>query len=65
LKANSSVMKKGHLQEPINRKAGKFEEANGGTLFLDEIGDMSLSLQAKLLGFFRREHLSVSVEIKH
>jgi len=30
-------------------KAGKFEQANGGTLFLDEIGDMSLSMQAKLL----------------
>jgi len=31
------------------RRRGKFEQANGGLLFLDEIGDMSLSLQAKLL----------------
>lgn len=31
------------------RKLGLFEIANNGTLFLDEIGDMSLSLQAKLL----------------
>jgi nitrogen regulation protein NR(I) len=30
-------------------KSGRFEEANNGTLFLDEIGDMSLSLQSKLL----------------
>jgi sigma-54 dependent transcriptional regulator, acetoin dehydrogenase operon transcriptional activator AcoR len=30
-------------------QAGKFEMANGGTVFLDEIGDMSLSVQAKLL----------------
>ncbi|AYO29823.1 MAG: hypothetical protein PWR06_672 [Thermoanaerobacteraceae bacterium] len=30
-------------------KAGIFELANGGTIFLDEIGDMSLSLQVKLL----------------
>jgi len=30
-------------------KAGLFEAANGGTLFLDEIGEMSLSLQVKLL----------------
>lgn len=30
-------------------KAGKFDMAHGGTLFLDEVGDMSLSLQAKLL----------------
>jgi len=28
---------------------GKFEVANGGTIFLDEIGDMSPSLQSKLL----------------
>ncbi|NLV21546.1 MAG: sigma 54-interacting transcriptional regulator [Syntrophomonadaceae bacterium] len=34
------------------RKGGKmgiFELANGGTLFLDEIGEMSLTLQSKLL----------------
>lgn len=31
------------------RKPGKFELANKGTLFLDEVGEMSLSVQAKLL----------------
>jgi PAS domain S-box-containing protein len=30
-------------------KAGIIEQANGGTLFLDEIGELSLSLQVKLL----------------
>lgn len=30
-------------------KVGLFEVASGGTLFLDEIGELSLSLQAKLL----------------
>jgi Nif-specific regulatory protein len=30
-------------------RAGLFEQADGGTLFLDEVGEMSLSLQSKLL----------------
>lgn len=30
-------------------KLGRFELAHGGTIFLDEIGDMSTSMQAKLL----------------
>lgn len=30
-------------------KRGLFEEATGGTIFLDEIGEVSLTLQAKLL----------------
>ncbi|HMS08637.1 MAG TPA: sigma 54-interacting transcriptional regulator [Pyrinomonadaceae bacterium] len=30
-------------------KSGLFETADGGTLFLDEVGELSLSLQAKLL----------------
>lgn len=33
----------------VDRRIGRFEEANGGTLFLDEIGDLSLSAQAKIL----------------
>lgn len=31
------------------RRAGRFELADGGTLFLDEVGEMSPTLQAKLL----------------
>jgi two-component system, NtrC family, response regulator AtoC len=40
---------KGAFTGAQTAREGRFEYANGGTLFLDEIGDMSLSLQAKLL----------------
>lgn len=40
---------KGSFTDAISRRIGKFEEAKDGTIFLDEIGDMSLSLQSKLL----------------
>lgn len=40
---------KGAFTGATDKKMGLFEEADKGTLFLDEIGDLSLSLQAKLL----------------
>jgi len=40
---------KGAFTGAVSTKPGKFEIADSGTLFLDEIGDMSLSLQIKLL----------------
>ncbi|MCF8343918.1 MAG: sigma-54 dependent transcriptional regulator [Bacteroidales bacterium] len=40
---------KGAFTDARQDKAGRFEVASGGTLFLDEIGNLSLSLQAKLL----------------
>jgi DNA-binding NtrC family response regulator len=40
---------KGAFTGAIANRAGRFELADGGTLFLDEIGDMSPSLQVKLL----------------
>jgi DNA-binding NtrC family response regulator len=40
---------KGAFTDAKTAKAGLFVQANGGTLFLDEIGELSLSLQAKLL----------------
>ncbi len=33
----------------VQRRLGKIELADGGILFLDEVGDLTLSLQAKLL----------------
>ena len=41
--------KKGAFTGAVVDKRGLFQEADGGTLFLDEIGELSLSLQVKLL----------------
>lgn len=38
-------------------KKGLFEEADGGTIFLDEIGDISLSLQSKLLRVLQEKEI--------
>lgn len=40
---------KGSFTGAYKSKPGRFELANGGTIFLDEIGDISLSMQVKLL----------------
>ena len=40
---------KGSFTGATDRKLGKFEAADSGTLFLDEIGEMSPTLQAKVL----------------
>ncbi len=40
---------KGAFTGAMDRKTGKFEQADGGTIFLDEIGEMSLDMQVKLL----------------
>ncbi|MFN3950951.1 MAG: sigma-54-dependent transcriptional regulator [Thermaurantimonas sp.] len=49
---------KGSFTGAINRRIGKFEEANGGTLFLDEIGEMELHLQAKLLRVLQEKEVT-------
>jgi len=41
--------KKGAFTDAREDRPGRFELANRGTLFLDEIGNLSLSLQSKLL----------------
>src|SRR5579863_5764849 len=40
---------KGAFTGAVATRKGRFEIAEGGTLFLDEIGDMSPSMQVKLL----------------
>ncbi len=40
---------KGAFTGAIERRIGRFEQANGGTLFLDEIGEIDQATQVKLL----------------
>ena len=49
---------KGAFTGAINKRIGKFEEANQGTLFLDEIGEMELNMQAKLLRVLQERELT-------
>ena len=44
-------VEKGAYTGAVSHRKGLVEEASGGTLFLDEIGELSLSLQPKLLRF--------------
>ncbi|UFH54872.1 sigma-54 dependent transcriptional regulator [Spirosoma sp. KNUC1025] len=48
---------KGAFTGALNRKIGRFEEANKGTLFLDEIAEMDLTLQTKLLRVLQEREL--------
>ena len=43
------VTKRERSQSENRREPGRFELANGGTLFLDEFGNMTPTLQVKLL----------------
>jgi len=49
---------KGAFTDAKMRKLGKFEQAHGGTLFLDEIGEMSPSLQVKILRALEEKEFS-------
>lgn len=49
---------KGAFTGAINKRIGKFEEADGGTIFLDEIGEMDISLQAKLLRVLQEKEVT-------
>ncbi len=40
---------KGSFTGALQRRIGRFEEANGGTIFLDEIGEIDIPTQVKLL----------------
>ncbi|MGE5176533.1 MAG: sigma-54-dependent transcriptional regulator [Hyphomicrobiales bacterium] len=63
---------KGAFTDARQQKQGLLELANGGTLFLDEVGEMSLTIQVKLLRVLERmtfkrvggtKDISVSVRV--
>ena len=49
---------KGAFTDARKAKAGRMEVASGGTLFLDEIGNLSLSMQSKLLTAIEKRQIS-------
>ncbi|WP_375749632.1 sigma 54-interacting transcriptional regulator [Vibrio sp. HN007] len=48
---------KGAFTGADRARAGLFEEANGGTIFLDEIGEISASMQVKLLRVIQEKEI--------
>ncbi len=57
---------KGAFTGAVQRRTGRFEQADGGTLFLDEIGELTPAVQVKLLRFLQeREFQRVGGERTH
>jgi DNA-binding NtrC family response regulator len=50
--------KKGAFTDAKEDRAGRFEAASKGTIFLDEIGNLSLSLQSKLLSVLQNRTIT-------
>ncbi len=49
--------KKGAFTHATTNKTGLFQEAHGGTIFLDEIGDISPTIQTKLLRVLQEKEI--------
>lgn len=49
---------KGAFTGAVNRRIGRFEEANAGTLFMDEVAEMDLTMQAKLLRVLQEQEFN-------
>ena len=63
--------KKGAFTHAVQNKIGLFQEAEGGSIFLDEIGDISPTIQTKLLRVLQEKEVkplgdtkTVSVDVR-
>jgi transcriptional regulator with GAF, ATPase, and Fis domain len=48
---------KGSFTGALEKRTGKFEQADGGTIFLDEVGEMSPDMQVKLLRVLQEQEI--------
>jgi transcriptional regulator with GAF, ATPase, and Fis domain len=48
---------KGSFTGAVEKRTGKFEQAEGGTIFLDEIGEMPVEVQSKLLRVLQEKEI--------
>ena len=48
---------KGAFTGAIEKRKGRFEQADGGTIFLDEIGELPFDMQAKLLRVLQEKEI--------
>jgi DNA-binding NtrC family response regulator len=48
---------KGAFTSAVDKRIGKFEQADGGTVFLDEIGELPLDLQIKFLRVLQEKEI--------
>lgn len=48
---------KGSFTGALEKRTGKFEEADGGTIFLDEIGELPADLQVKFLRVIQQKEI--------
>jgi len=56
---------RGAFSGAVTAKPGLFEIAQGGTIFLDEIGDLSVTVQAKLLRVLENRRVQAGVDTRN